>query len=97
MTSRSKTGACASSYSARNMDSMTTTKPLTLTVTVTATGETIVTEHDKMPAVHRYLERFAASRGWFWSKHKVATNQWAGRLTPEGPSDDQMASFTLTK
>ena len=72
-------------------------KPLTLTITVDATGETITTEHTNTPAVHRYLERFAASRGWFWSKHKVAANRWAGRLTPAGLSTDQMATFTLTK
>lgn len=70
---------------------------LTLTVTIAANGDAVTTEHLNMPAVHRHLERFAANRGWFWSKHKVAANQWAGRLTPAGTSNDQMATFTLTK
>ena len=71
---------------------------LTLTVTVAATGETLTTEHDKMPAVHRHLERFAVSKGWFWAKHKVAANQWEGRLTPGTPTGTAtMATFTLAK
>jgi hypothetical protein len=73
------------------------TKTLALTVTVAATGETITTEHNKMTDVHRHLERFSASRGWFWSKQKVAANQWTGKFTPEGNSCDTMATFALAK
>lgn len=71
---------------------------LTLTVTIAATGQVITTEHDKMTTAHRYLERFAASKGWYWAKHKVAANQWEGRFTPGTPTGiTKMASFVITK
>lgn len=77
----------------------TATKTLTTTITVDATGETLVAEHDNMVAAHRYLDRVAVTRGWFWSKHKVAANQWEGRFVQAHPRNlgDRTATFAIAK
>jgi hypothetical protein len=76
---------------------MTTTTKSTLILTITtAADKVITTEQPSIPAATRYLERFAAARGWLYSRRKVAANSWAGSFV-KGNSATHLATYTIVK